>query len=323
MLNYGAKMAMLISEALTDMNRMSTLLSPSSKNPNVDGDRLISLINSVSQFLLTFTHRPSFKYYSVSGELHDGNGIEFIQLNYWPIIALTSIYDDVNRTFGSESLIAATDYEIYRNNPNSPISNAGQVRYLDGTFAKGMSNVKVTYTAGFSLFEIHEGYNDQIIVAEGSGANVTVTLTAGRYHASSLATHIGTVITNDATLALTYTCSYSAISHRFKISTTSTFHVRWLATGFRHRELGRLLGFDVSADDVNASSYTADYPALGIPEDVIDVANSLVHWRYMEMVENRIGKFSEGREGTSYSFDYSNIPNRILRQLEPYILWSV
>lgn len=316
-------MALLISESLTDMNRLSTILSPASKNPNVDADRLIQLVNSASQFFLTFTHRPSFKYYSITNELHDGDGSSFLKLNYWPIISITSIYDDVNRTFGSETLIAAADYEIYQNNTNSFISNSGMVRYLEGIFAKAASSVKTTYTAGFSLFEIHEGYNDQIIAAEGSGANVTVTLTPGRYNASSLATEIGAKLTADTTLALTYTCSYSAISHRFKISTSSTFHIRWLATGFRHRELGRLLGYDVTTDDVNASAYTADYPALGIPEDVIDVINSLVHWRYMEMVENRTGKFSESREGTSYSFDYSNVPNRILRQLEPYILWSV
>ena len=316
-------MAMLMSEALTDMNRLGTLLSPSSKNPNVDADRLILLINSASQFFLTFTHRPSFKYYAITNELQDGDGSSLIQLNYWPIISITSLYVDVNRTFGSETLIASTDYEIYKHNANNPISNAGQIRYLEGNFASAASNVKTTYTAGFSLFEVHEGYNDQLIVAEGAGANVTVTLTSGRYNAQSFATEIGSKLTADATLTLTYTCTYSAISHRFKIATSSTFHIKWLATGFRHRELGKLLGFDVTSDDVNAISYIADYPALGIPEDVIDLVTSLVQWRYMEQAENRMGKFSESREGTSYSFDYSNIPNRVMRQIEPYILWSV
>ena len=317
-------MAMLMSEALTDMNRLGTLLSLSSKNSNVDADRLILLINSASQFFLTFTRRPSFKYYSITGELQDGDGSSFIQLNYWPIISITSLYADVNRTFGSETLIASTDYEIYRNNSNNPISNAGQIRYLEGNFAGGASNVKATYTAGFSLFEVHEGYNDQLTVAEGAGANVTVTITPGRYNASSLATEIGSKLTADTTLTSTYTCTYSAISHRFKIAWTDTFHIKWLATGSRHRDLGKLLGFDVSSDDVNASSYIANYPALGIPEDVIDLVSSLVQWRYIEQVENRIGKFSEGSpSGTSYSFDYSNIPNRIMRQMEPYILWSV
>jgi len=302
-------MAILHPSCLTDINRLQSLMSPSASFPAEDQNMIIMLINSVSRYIARMCKRE-FKYKSVSNEDADGRGQEWLKLNYYPIISVTSIYDDVNRLFTATSLLTeGTDFEI--NN-----ANAGIIRYLDGTFASGTSNVRSTYVAGYSEFQIVKGSNDQIDFNDGVAQ--VVTLDEGAYNAVSLASHIQTKM--DAASTDTITSSYSSISHKFTIASDgASFALNWLsAANARSQELGKTIGFVVTADDSGGTEYTADYPGLGIPDDLADVCESYVRFRYSIIKEKRESKFSESSGDSSSSFDTSNLPNYINEIVQQY-----
>jgi uncharacterized phiE125 gp8 family phage protein len=74
-------------------------------------------------------------------EILDGDGIDIIQLRNIPIKSITSIYDDIDRTYGSDTLIDSDDYEFN--------SKAGIVTLIGLIFAKWVNNIKATYLAGY------------------------------------------------------------------------------------------------------------------------------------------------------------------------------
>ena len=304
-------MAVLIPNCLSDLQHLKTELSISTTFPATDSDLLESLINACSRYILRICMRSMIKYASVT-EYVDGHGSAYLTLKSFPIISITSIYDDPSRDYEAATLIAATDYEI--NN-----AEAGVVRYLEGEFSNSQSNVKVTYVAGYSDFTIIEDYNDQIAFLENT-VSYTATIVAGTYNASTLATAIKTAL--DAAGGDTYTVTYNETSHRFKIASDGdVFTLSWLTdTSDAVDEFGKLIGFDIAADDTGALSYIADYPALGIPEDLIDACNALVRWRYSSIKERRIGLFSESRGEASFSFDFSNVPVFIKELIAPFII---
>jgi uncharacterized phiE125 gp8 family phage protein len=79
-------------------------------------------------------------------EFFDGDGTDEVLLNNYPVVAITSIHDDIDRAFGSDTLIDAADYTFYSNKNE----NIGRVRLLNGlAFSPGIQNVKVIYLAGY------------------------------------------------------------------------------------------------------------------------------------------------------------------------------
>ena len=300
-------MSVLIPEALTDLNRLKTLLSPQANFPTVDATMFSQLINGASQFIMTFCKRKSFKYQTVSDERHDGKRSSHILTNSFPLISITSLYDDPSRDFTSGTLLESDTYEIQD-------SDSGIIRLLDSRFYDGKSNVKIAYVSGYSEFEVITGYNDTIIVNEG-GSDISVSISAGNYTSSSLATELQSQLTSDNSTTGTYTVSYSETMRRFVISTTaSALTIKWTTNS----NLGSLLGFDTTSDSSGAVSYVANYPELGVPEDLIEATNSLVRWRYEEVRERRIGRSSVSTDAQSTSFDFSNIPNYIIQMFAPY-----
>ena len=167
-----------------------------------------------------------------------------------------------------------------------------------------------------------EYFNDQIIVNEG-GSDITISLTAGEYNSSTLATHIQSVLNSNAGTSNTYTVSYRESAHRFLIASNAAITINWTATGSRHKELGKLIGFNVNANDTGQTSYFSDYPALGIPEDLVEAVSTIVRFRYEEIRERRIGKTSESTDMGSSSFSYSGIPSVALDMLAPYVMLRV
>ena len=75
-------------------------------------------------------------------EYHNGDGTDTVLLDNYPVNSITSLYDDPDRQYGSDTLIDADDYVIY--------ADSGMV-VLDGlTFNTGLKNIKITYNAGYS-----------------------------------------------------------------------------------------------------------------------------------------------------------------------------
>jgi len=313
-------LAILIPEALTDLNRMEDLLSPSTSFPSESKDALIQIINATTRMFLTQSHHGSFKYKSVT-ETKDGGNHHLLVMNYFPIVTITSIHVDNNLppAFGTEALIDVDCYEIRIDHYGDATPNSGVIRRKLGTWTSGRSNVQVIYTAGFSNYFVQTGINDQIVIDEG-GAAITVTFTEAIYNATTLATEIAAELNASVSTSNTYTVTYSLISHRFRIAVASgeTLNILWEAAGTRHKEFGKMIGFDTSVEDTGAEIYVADYPALGVPEDLVDGITSIVRWRYAEAYEKRVGKTSESKSDETFSYDHNAIPDYMISQIEPY-----
>ena len=76
-------------------------------------------------------------------EYHRG-GTAVIVLDRRPLISVTSVHDDTAHEFGSDVLVASTDY--FTGDPGRAI-----IRKKSGTFQRGDSNLKVIYDAGFEF----------------------------------------------------------------------------------------------------------------------------------------------------------------------------
>ena len=306
-------MATINPECLTNVIRLQEMLEISSTFPTGDSNTYINLINSCSRAIRRLCKRSYFKYKTLT-EYYDGKGIEKLLLKHWPVISVTSLYDDANRSYGSNSLIAAADYEIINSDGNS-----GIIRIFDGTFGNNQSNVKITYVAGWSEFIIEPSLNT-IEFNEGA-SDLTATLSTAIYNASSLATEMKTQL--DSAGTLTYTVTYSEVSHKFTIAGTGAFSILWNTGASTTSEFGKLIGFDDAADDSSSTSHTSDEPVLGIPDDLISGCEEWVRWLYASVKENRAGKFTESRGEQSFSFDYTNLPEHIKRMVYPYRAWRM
>lgn len=75
-------------------------------------------------------------------EILDGDGIDIIQLRNIPVKSITSIYDDIDLAYGSDTLIAAEDYTFN--------AKTGIVTALGFAFSLYVNNIKVTYLAGYN-----------------------------------------------------------------------------------------------------------------------------------------------------------------------------
>lgn len=114
---------------------------------------------------------------------------------------------------------------------------------------------KMWRTAGYWL--VTSGANT-IVFQDTAGVNLTATIAAGEY-TSDTAFLAAIDAALEAAGAANYTVTRDATTNRIKITSdlsggATVFRLMWTAaTGF-----GDLLGFDTSADDTGASTYTAD-----------------------------------------------------------------
>lgn len=101
--------------------------------------------------------------------------------------------------------------------------------------------------------------NDKLDFDEGAG-ELTGTLTAGTYDATSLAAEIKTQL--DAAGADVYTVTHDATSGKFTLASDgSTFTLRWSTGTNAATSIGTSIGFDVNSNDTGLLSYTADFAA--------------------------------------------------------------
>lgn len=88
-------------------------------------------------------------------------------------------------------------------------------------------------------------------VVFNDGSDYTVSLTAGQYTASALATHLQTQL-NASGSSVTFTVTYSTTTLLFTIAGDSAITLKWASSG----KLGTLLGFGTS-NSSSATSHTA------------------------------------------------------------------
>lgn len=104
-------------------------------------DELItSLCNGVESLWDELTERIWFR--TTHTEYHDSESRNSkVFLENYPVVSVTSLYDDPDWVFGSSSLIAAADYTTNLKN--------GIIHY-DGGFYTGNQSIKVVYIAGYT-----------------------------------------------------------------------------------------------------------------------------------------------------------------------------
>jgi len=75
-------------------------------------------------------------------EYHDGDGSNLIVLKHRPVTSVTTLHSDSARSFGSSTLIATTDYQVYEKGGYIVVTGTG----LD----VGSKVIKVVYDGGYT-----------------------------------------------------------------------------------------------------------------------------------------------------------------------------
>jgi hypothetical protein len=103
---------------------------------------LLRLIPAVDAFISSYCNRVLES--ATVTEYHSGrSGQTTLRLRQYPVTAITSLHDDVDRVYGTATLLSASDYVLTD-------AKAGLVQ-LDGlTFNEGLNNLKVVYTGGYA-----------------------------------------------------------------------------------------------------------------------------------------------------------------------------
>lgn len=91
-------------------------------------------------------------------EQYDGHGQESLVLRNRPVASVTSLHDDPDRAFGSDTLIDADDYYTDL--------KAGIIKLDGGVFDRSVGGIKVVYTAGHSSVPGPVEYAANVIVAQ-------------------------------------------------------------------------------------------------------------------------------------------------------------
>jgi hypothetical protein len=106
------------------------------------------LINAASRLAVDYTGRGMdnngvSRLLSTSRtEYYDGDGTDTLHLRSYPISAVTSIYVDPDRDYGSSDLLDTDDYVYYE--------NEGKICTDGSLFSPGRKSIKVTYTGGYT-----------------------------------------------------------------------------------------------------------------------------------------------------------------------------
>ncbi len=91
-------------------------------------------------------------------EQYDGDGLSVLSLRQFPVVTFTSLYDDLDRVFAGDTLIAAADYYVDK--------SAGVVELSSGAvFQKGRGNVRATYRAGYETAAIPASLTQACVMA--------------------------------------------------------------------------------------------------------------------------------------------------------------
>lgn len=109
-----------------------------------DSDAVLAmLINDISGLIADHVGKDLIS--KVRTEYYDGDGSDTLILLHRPVTSVSAIYIDNNRVFGSDTLVAASDYIVKK--------ETGFIKawYLFGSWYCGNANIKVVNTAGYTV----------------------------------------------------------------------------------------------------------------------------------------------------------------------------
>jgi hypothetical protein len=80
-------------------------------------------------------------------EYYDGEGGLTLRLDLYPVLSVTSVYDDPNRAYGADTLVSSSDYDLDGRRGLLLLKpNAAHGAWSDGE----LRAIKVTFVAGFA-----------------------------------------------------------------------------------------------------------------------------------------------------------------------------
>jgi hypothetical protein len=107
---------------------------------NDDDDKIMPACQSAQD------EAENFVDYKLEGstftEFQDNDGVDIIQLRNIPVKSITSIHDDWDRAYGSDTLVDSTEYAFN--------DKTGIVTGVGISFSKGVNNIKAVYLAGYN-----------------------------------------------------------------------------------------------------------------------------------------------------------------------------
>lgn len=306
------------------LTSLSSVKQHLNKSNTTNDSYLEMLISTASGDIEAYCHRNlrvrDYGNNGIGADYYNGDGSGRLFVNHFPIVSVTSLYDDLNRDFTSTYLKASTDYVIWRDEGMIQLLTDA---VLGSSFSLGIQNVKLIYTAGYGEVEIITEVNDKIGITDDDGLT-TVTVDSGVYTCSDLATEIQSKI-NDATTQ-TWAVSYNNKTAKFTLAASgSVAQLNWTNSAIIDRNIGASIGFDTSADDTGSTSYEADNSILGIPSDLEMACLQLVerYWNDSKLGAGRFdidSKTTNSAAGSStVKFSMGNLPNNVARLLSPYV----
>jgi len=132
-----------------------------------DADDVIDdLITRVSDRFAKYCGITQFKSQSYT-EYYSGQGTQELFLDQRPIISITSIKQDSEWAFGSDSTFASDNYAIQDD----------RVVLKDNVFSSGVRNLQVIYTAGYSTIpgDLKQACIEEVARAFDKRSNVDIT----------------------------------------------------------------------------------------------------------------------------------------------------
>ena len=308
---------------LTTLSRVKQHLN---KANTTNDDYLESLISIASADIESYTNRQlRVRTYGVNGldaEYHNGDGSNKLYAKQYPIMSVTSVHDDVDRDFDSTTLKTATEYMVWK--------DEGIIQLLSdavngSTFSTGIANLQLKYTAGYGTLEIIDGVNDRFGFTDQDTSGAIVEIAEGIYTPEDLASALQTGIAT-ASNTHDHTVRYDQQTSTFMISREgTTLTLNWTDAILADRNIGKTLGFDISADDINATTHTSNYSVLAVPSDLEMACIQLVIRYYKEgtLGADRMditSKMSSAGGGTTQiTYGTGDLPVSVKRILSNYI----
>lgn len=129
-----------MADELTTFAQCQAIFKPAS----ADQDMIETLITAASVWANNYTSRK-LKAQTLT-EYYDGDGSATLFLNEYPINSVTSIHQDADREFASDTLIDSGDYVYY--------ADRRKVIGTDTLWYSGIQTIKVIYNAGYAVIPI-------------------------------------------------------------------------------------------------------------------------------------------------------------------------
>lgn len=124
--------------ALTSLDAVKDFYAMSGSK-QIDDDLLEDLIDRVSEMIYSYCNVNSFRQNTYT-EYQDGQGSKYLFVNNIPIISVTSIHDDDDWVWGSDTLIDSSQYRVIDDR---------YIVWRDDYFDNADQNVKIVYKAGY------------------------------------------------------------------------------------------------------------------------------------------------------------------------------